>query len=49
MPAYKLFDTMLYCCIAQATNISEKIVVDLYYEVLCPDSRNFLLYQVTAG
>ena len=23
-----------------------KIVVDLYYEVLCPDSRSFVLYQL---
>ena len=24
----------------------ERITVDLYYEVLCPDSRQFLLYQL---
>ena len=24
----------------------EKLVVDVYYEVLCPDSKAFLLYQV---
>ena len=23
-----------------------KVVVDLYYEVLCPDSRSFVLYQL---
>ena len=26
--------------------IEGKLVVDVYYEVLCPDSRAFLLYQV---
>ena len=26
--------------------LGDKIVVDLYYEVLCPDSRDFLLYQL---
>ena len=24
----------------------DKIEVDLYYEVLCPDSRSFVLYQL---
>ena len=24
----------------------DKILVDLYYEVLCPDSRSFVLYQL---
>ena len=24
----------------------DKIVVDLHYEVLCPDSRSFVLYQL---
>ena len=27
-------------------NVTDKIVVDFYYEVLCPDSRSFFLYQL---
>ena len=27
-------------------NTQDKIIVDLYYETLCPDSRHFLLYQL---
>ena len=26
--------------------VNGKVVVDLYYEVLCPDSRSFVLYQL---
>jgi len=31
----------------QGAPIEGKLVVDVYYEVLCPDSRAFLLYQLT--
>ena len=28
------------------TDMGGRVTVDLYYEVLCPDSRQFLLYQL---